>query len=185
MLFTCGVVYEVSNESASPSEFNVDLHIDKCPHPDLEEEAKIITIAIGDDTLSPEHIQEGYSRLPDSDGESRYRWPRTIPAREKLRVLMRWVSVKATQDNITWITLLPTSRFELRFETAVDGLTWGVYPMLHGELRLIGPRREQGMNEFLGTKPLLPYQGVHVWWRPQLASASSPDPRSLTASPTR
>jgi hypothetical protein len=73
-------------------------------------------------------------------------------------------------------------QFELRFDMGVNGLQWGIDPLHNGELRSIEARRALGVNQFVATRPLLPYQGVQVWWRPETRTAPAGEPeREATA----
>jgi hypothetical protein len=158
--------YEVSNESSSASPFNVDLYVDKCPCSALASENKIDTIKIGDENaLTPGGIEKG-KILTETESELRYRWPRSIPGRGRLRVFMRWSSIKGIYDSVVWTTLLPTMNFEVRFDNGIRDLTWAIDPLHHGALAPIEARRDYGLNQYQAAKPLLPYQGVQVSWRP-------------------
>lgn len=170
------VDYEVFNETSSHRPYNIDLYIEKCPIPELESEQRIDTIAIGTEpALNPVNINEGRS-LPDTDGEMRYRWTRSIPPKGNLRVIMRWVAVKSIYDSITWTTLVPTMHFELKLDITVGGLKWGTASFHSGELRSIEARRTIGVNQFEAAKPLLPHQGIQVWWRPDQDDGPPRDP---------
>ena len=107
---TYRATFDVTNESPTPTKFNVDLFVDKCPVSELDKEHAIMTVAIGEEkALTAEQIKEGYDFIPDTDGEFRYQWPRSIPGGGKLRVVVRWSSVKGIYDSAIWSTLLPTT----------------------------------------------------------------------------
>jgi hypothetical protein len=174
--------YEVNNDSSSAITHNVDLYIDKCFCEQLRGEHKIETVTIGEEgALNNESIKKAATIIDHTDGEMRHRWIRTIPARGRLRVYMRWSSIKGIYDSVVWTTLLPTIQFEVRLDVGLTDLTWTVDPLHHGELKPIEARRDRGLNQFQATKPLLPYQGIQVSWRPAEAAGASIVPAKESA----
>lgn len=160
--------YSVKNESSAEIDYNVDMFITKCPAPALSTNHRLISIAINETILSAEEIAAGDRALPDTDSEQRYRWPRKIPPLGTLGVVAHWSLVKETSDTEIWTGLIPSSHFELTIDMQIPGLDWGVEPLHHGVLKQMGTKAKLGLNHYIASRPLLPYQGIAIWWRPEV-----------------
>ena len=158
--------YEVKNESSAAVPYDVVVFIPKCPTKTLEAHHALRSVAIDQTALTPDQIAHGAKEIPDTDGELRFKWRRTIPPQGSLSVVTRAEYVKERSDNEIWISIIPTSRFELTVNLQIANLSWGVDPHHEGELKQIGERARLGETHFVATSALLPYQGTLIWWRP-------------------
>ncbi len=133
--------------------------------------AGIKSVSIGDSSLNAEQIKEGIDRIPDTDYEKCASWPVQIGTDRPLLVKTRAHLIKEKSDNEVWSSLLPTISLEVIVDMQLDDLSWNINSLHSGNLKAIdgpdeGPRGRE-KTTFRTQNPVLPYQGVLVWWRPK------------------
>jgi hypothetical protein len=120
--------------------------------------------------------------MPDTGGERRYKWEVSIDPEKSVRVSVRWITVKEISDTEVWTSIVPTSHLDLSIDMQIRDLEWDVDSIHHGTTIPLSGDVRFGMNDFTIREPLLPFHGVHVWWRPrrppplQIAAATSEPP---------
>ena len=164
--FEQAFTYDVRNESSSMINHTIDVFRPKCPIDALRDEHRLCSVVISARELDDSEIKLGAAAIPDTDGETRYRWLRQLAGGETLRVSVRHVMIKEISDNEVWTSLISTVGLSLDINIEVFNLHWGVDPLFHGEIKPVGRMAESGLTSFVIRDALLPYQGFIFWWRP-------------------
>lgn len=115
--------------------------------------------------------QDRHRKLQGS--EYMYTFPAVqVPALGELEILMELSLLKDLSDNEIWTSLLPTLAGEVAVVSEVPGLVIEAISLHRGSMVAV----EQGPDNYRRwryEKPILPYQGYVVSWRP---TSSSPTP---------
>lgn len=144
----------------------------------LRDLARVIGGKIGPDFLNDPTIKKGDEAIDDTDIDRRYAWPIRVEPGASVHVVISYQVVKEKSDNEIWTSLLPSSELEVAVVMLCDDLEWNVDPRHSGMLEPedkahVGPRR-LGQAIFSNRAPLLPFQGVTVFWRPIVRDESDP-----------
>lgn len=136
--------------------------------------AKLKTGLIGHDPLNDKSIEDGDAAAADSSYEKAYLWSRKIEPGKTLRVVFNYQLVKERSDNEVWTSLLPSEPIEVSVTQECHDLEWDVDALFTGALvpfdGLSGSRLT-GKVRYNSSVPLLPRQGVVLWWRPNSKAA--------------
>lgn len=159
--------YMLRNVSDQEIEIPIRLGFPVPPLPNFSNLVKVRAISIGGQQLTPEQITEGDRAADEPPERIRYLWRRKVGPADIIHVVANYTLIKERSDNEVWQTLYPGLGMELTVNIDVEGLEFGVHP-LHEKTprKLSGVGGETGIHRWLLDVPVLPHQGMVLWWRP-------------------
>lgn len=128
---------------------------------------KVHSISIGGQALTEGEIAEGDTALDDAPDRIRYLWKKKAPPNGTIHVVVSYTLIKERSDNEVWQTLYAGLGMELTLSVNVKGLEFGVHPLHDKSPRKLSGTGETGMHRWLLDTPVLPHQGMVLWWRPK------------------
>ena len=143
----------------------------------LRDMAKLTGGLIGTRYLDEAYIKEGDEGALDTVYERKYLWKCELRAGESVRVIFNYQVVKDDSDNEVWTSLLPSFGPEVVVDMQCPDLEWGLDGLFSGAFRELDGKtgaRRAGRSRFIAPAPLLPYQGLVVWWRPARTAPPAP-----------
>ena len=146
---------------------NLPLRVDE----EFRNISKLLGGTIGTESLDDKLIKDGDAKVEDSDYEHNYLWERMIDPDKTLRVMFSFNLVKEKSSNEVWTSLLPCERLEISVKSECPDIEWNVDPLFSGELNPLdgdrkGPHKSRPVPiRYSATTPLLPHQGIVLWWR--------------------
>ena len=119
------------------------------------------------DWLEADELREGDEAVPNTEYQHCYRWIRIIPPEGTLEVRSRYMLVKERSDTELWLSLIPGLSMDLTMHISANGLEFGVKEIHRMEATKIAGTGYTGLHRWEIKAPILPNQGILVWWRPR------------------
>ena len=163
--------YRYVNITEGEVRVNINLFLPMPADPAIRHRLTIDRVMLGERELSRSEIQEGDSRISDSETDKRATWPVTLGVGQTLAVGLDYSLVKEVSDSDCWTSLAPTSGGQYEVRVNVGNLEGGGDALHSGSLipadgSPTGIRLGGGCL-FNFERALLPFQGVLLWWRPR------------------
>jgi len=165
--------YELINITGRDVHHEIRAILPLCAVPGLRPLCKVTSFAINDQTLSEKQVSDGQSEDAGPNNIS-YLWTETLRANVPLSVVVTYSIIKEKSDSEVFTILLPTEEVDLAVDVQVRGLDWEAESQHGGKLILLGAKKPLGRHDYISRQPILPHQGISVWWRPIIETPAPP-----------
>ena len=172
ILLNCTHQYILRNLSSETVKHTIKIFKPTPPVEGYDEFLLPMTVTIDGEPLEEDVIADGDDAIPNSGFEERFAHKINIKPNSSINVRSETWLLKEQSDTELWVSLIPSTGMEVDVEMALGTLPlWHVDALHSGSLDILTPNlplppfSERNCSYRL-TDALLPYQGIHLWWRP-------------------
>ena len=159
--------YQLRNVSNRPISWPIRIAIPRLIDETTAAVNKINSWRIGERSLSESEIQEAANR--DDPSRIIYTHHYVLNANDTLSVAVSYTLLKHVEDVEILTLTIPTQDITITIDNQRDDLVWNIQSRLNALMQRIDVPREdppwsRARAVFKIDEPILPYQGVTVWW---------------------
>jgi hypothetical protein len=166
--------YHVENISRDQDSFRIPVTLEKPFLKDVSDKVKLRAIVIDGKHLSDQELQEARDAAPDCEKFIRFSHNVDVDGESTRRIEIKYTMVKLHQDYEVWRSVFPCDglRLTVTVPQGVEILAHQIHPT---PLRESVGKHGDTLREWVLERPVLPYQGVLIWWRSEQVSQAEED----------
>lgn len=175
LLLNCTHQYTLRNLSSETVSHTINIFKPSPPVEGYDDFLKPMTVTIDGVPLDETTLSNGDKAIPNSGFEDRFAHKIHIKPKSSINVRSETWLLKELSDTELWVSLLPSTGMEVDIEMMLKNVPlWHVDALHSGALEITTPNLpEPPFSErncsYKLSDALLPYQGIHLWWRPKKA----------------
>lgn len=171
LLIKVSATYSVHNLRRTPETYKPYIFLEKPWPADLVKHVRINRFSVNGVDLSSEDIDAANAKEPDTPNYIKFIFGDIpLPAgtsrpRKGATIELEYQFIKLARDATTWRTVLPCEECKLTIVYSSEFELF--YTSIHSNSIIeYGPTQTSGVKQLKFNGPLLPQNGLEIWWRP-------------------
>lgn len=166
--------FYVTNTTTTSSTFNYSTFVEKPFDESLQHQAVLNYLKVGDHVLTEDELKKADTSVDDTADFRKYAWPKQISGGEAIYVLAKYTIFKHARDSLNWQVLDSCDGLKLTVFHPKEIVIFGdaVHPCSDSIDKSGGTENDQTFDLRI-DQPLLPRNGIQIWWSPSKSTAAS------------